>query len=101
MAPLPAMPGIHIESANLIRLIQDSTTIANHRRDQLRSKNLLVIQGAWFGGKLHIFERLKDLGVNIIMGDTLKKYKWLALVEQGVIKELIALRTWYPGEYLL
>ena len=98
MAPSPSplalykteedLPGI-TNVANAIKACQDATTLPNHRRQQLRNKNLLVIQGGWLAGKRHIFERLSKLGVKITLLDTSNKYDWSALVQDGIIEHFI------------
>lgn len=63
--------------------------VAAKRREMLRGKQLLIIQGGWLAGKKFIFERLNELGVEVTLVDTCATYDWTALEADGTLKKLV------------
>ncbi len=59
------------------------------RRKLVRGSNVLIVQGGYIG-KRFIYERLKELGVNVTIMDG-PESAWRAMVDEGIIDDFIEL----------
>lgn len=79
----------HLPSVNPEKLKVASESTQQVRRKLMRDSNVLIIQGG-YSGKKFIYERLRELGVNVTIMDGPDSI-WRAEAEAGVISDFIPL----------